>query len=135
LFIGKPGAGSSNSNHYAIENVGGAGQHTSSIVATSVQTVLLVLRTDFTAGIDTFSLIVNPPSIEPLTPDVIKADSNISSFTRLYIAGPGAFSIDEIRIGKTYGDVVPEPSSVVLAGIGGVGIAVVAWRRRRQCRR
>jgi hypothetical protein len=116
LFVGKPGNGAQ--HPYVIESVGGAGQQSSTVVPQAGQTVQLVVRVDFGAAIDTFRLFVNPGALEPATPDAIKSDINMSGIGRIYIAGPGAFSVDEIRIGTTFADVVqqssvPEPGSIV----------------------
>ena len=117
LFVGKPGNAPAHS--YVIESVGGAGQQSSSVIPVSGTTVLLVVRANFGAALDTFRLFVNPGGLEPLAADATKSDINMSGVSRIYIAGPGAFSLDEIRIGSTFADVVqpapvPEPSSIVL---------------------
>ncbi len=130
LFLGKPGT----SDRYAIENRGGANQHVSAVTATSGTTNLLVLRMDFTAGIDRFTLYVNPSpgALEPSS-GVVKQDSDVGIVRALTLYSTGAHSLDEIRIGTTYEDVVPvavpEPASLIS---GLIGLAALA---ARSCRR
>lgn len=130
LFLGKPGT----SNQYSIENRGGGNQHLSAVTATSGTTALLVLRMDFTAGIDRFTLYVNPSpgALEPSS-GVVKQDSDVGIVGALTLYSTGAYSLDEIRIGTAYADVVPvavpEPTSLISGLIGLAALA--AWPRRR----
>jgi hypothetical protein len=122
VFIGKPGNGPI--NDYDVETRGGTNQFDSGVAAVTGQTVLLVLRADFTAGLDNFTLYVNPPpgGTEPSS-GTVKSDTDVGTVSSLTLYSTGAFSIDEIRIGTTYADVVPsiavpEPSSAALAATG-----------------
>ncbi len=136
LFVGKPGGGTV--GNYALENGNGTGQVASSRPEALGTTALLVVRFDFTAANDTFRLYVNPTpgGPEPSTADATKTDLNISSLVGVSISTGAAatWSIDEIRVGNTFADVVapvPEPGSILLAFAGGVA---VFWHRRRRGR-
>lgn len=133
LFVGKPGGGTV--GNYALENGDGNGQVSSSRPEALGTTALLVVRFDFTAGNDTFRLYVNPTpgGTEPSIADALKSDINIGSFVGVSISTGAAatWSVDEIRVGNTFADVVtpvPEPGSIALLLTGGVA---VAWYRRR----
>jgi hypothetical protein len=143
LFIGKPGGGDLNS--YVLENRGGVGQVSSGAAAVVGDTVLLVVRADFTAGNDRITLYVNPtPGGPEPTSGTVKADANFGTITGLTLYSSGAFSIDELRVGTTFADVtpvpaigpgaaVPEPASLSLLGLGLGGAAGWRWRKRRSC--
>lgn len=116
LFLGKPGI----SNLYDIEDRGGINRQFSGVTATAGRTDLLVLRMDFTSGIDRFTLYVNP-NVDGPEPTIgtVKQDSNVGIIPAVTLYSTGAYSIDEIRIGTTYADVVavvPEPHGWVMAG-------------------
>jgi hypothetical protein len=87
LYIGKPGSGAPNPNLYVLENIGGAGQQATSVVPVSGQTVLMVVRADFTAGNDTFRLYINPPTngIEPSIANASKTDLDVGTVTTIDI--------------------------------------------------
>jgi hypothetical protein len=106
LFIGKPGGGAI--DEYVVEHRGGFGQLTSGVPAVVGRTALLVVKAQFMAGNDVFTLYVNP---EPGRPEpsstVVKTDLNLGTVSRIGIYSVGAFLIDEIRIGTTFADVVP----------------------------
>ena len=76
VFFGKPGNGPI--ANYDVETRGGSQQYDSGIAAVTGKTTLLVLRADFTAGIDKFTLYVNPTpgGFEPVT-GTVKADTDI----------------------------------------------------------
>jgi hypothetical protein len=114
LYIGKPGTGAPNPNLYDLENVGGTGRNATSVVPISGQTVLMVLRADFTAGNDTFRLYINPPGngIEPTIANATKSDLDIGTIS----------SVDELRIATTYIESVPEPSTLALLTLGAIGL-------------
>jgi hypothetical protein len=137
LFVGKPGGGTV--GNYALENNGGTSQVASSRPEVLGTTALLVVRFDFAAGNDTFRLYVNPApgGTEPAVADATKSNLDLGSFVGVSMSTGAAntWSIDEIRIGSTFADVVvpvPEPGSIVLT-LGG-GLALL-WRRRRSRRR
>jgi hypothetical protein len=138
VFFGKPGNGPI--TDYDVESRGGTLQADSGVAAVTGQTVLLVLRADFAAGIDKFTLYVNPTpgGTEPLS-GTVKQDTDIANVSGLTLYSTGAFSADEIRVGTTYADVVPispaavpEPASIVLvatAGLMGIGYALRCRKR------
>jgi hypothetical protein len=96
----------------------------------------LVLQADFRPGADTFSLWVDPPLITPgLTPpEAVKTDLDIGQVNGLVIYSTGGFSVDEIRWGNTFFDVVPvpEPGSIALAALGAIAFALVGVRKLRR---
>jgi hypothetical protein len=111
LFIGKPGgAGGGVLSPYVLEEVGGAGQVVSPVAPVIDETVLLVVKAEFAAGNDTFTLYVNPTpgSPEPVT-GAVKSDLNLGTSNSLLIYSGGAFSLDEIRVGETFESVTPRP--------------------------
>jgi hypothetical protein len=116
IYIGKPGSGAI--DRYVVENRGGDGQVASNVTPTANQTALLVLKAQFTATNDLFTLYVNPtPGAAEPSSGLLKNDANLGVVNGLTIYSTGAFSIDEIRMGDTFADVtpVPEPGAMALA--------------------
>jgi hypothetical protein len=110
LFIGKPGGGSL--EQYVIENRGGTGQVTSGVAAVVGHTTLLVVKAQFQTGPDVFTLYVDPPVNRPEpASSVMKTDLDLGLVSKIGIYSTGAFTIDEIRIGTTYADVVATGAS------------------------
>jgi hypothetical protein len=108
LFVGKPGSGAI--DQFVVENVGGTLQHASGTTVEVGEEYLLVLRADFSAaGVnDLFTLYVNPtPGAAEPASGTIKNDFDFGIFNDVFLYATGAFSIDEIRVGPTYADVVP----------------------------
>ncbi len=131
LYAGKPGVGAVNPNLYDIETQGGITRAPTTIPAVSGQTVLMVVRADFTAVNDTFKLYINPPGAdEPATPNAVLGGYSVGTVTALQVSGPGAFNFDEIRVGTTFASVVPEPATLVLALAGLLGAAALAMPGR-----
>ena len=111
LFIGKPGgAGGGVLAPYVLEEIGGAGQVVSTVAPVVGETALLVVKAEFGAGNDTFTLYVNPPTggAEPAS-GVTKSDLDVGMGEALFIYSGGAFSLDEIRVGETFESVTPRP--------------------------
>ncbi len=106
------------------------------MTATVGTTVLLVLRADFTASTDKFTLYVNPTpgAPEPLV-GTVKQNSDVGIVSSLTLYSTGAYGLDEIRIGTTYADVVPaivpEPASLVMASTAALASLGWWWRRGR----
>ena len=106
LFIGKPGGGAL--DQYVIENRGGANQIPSGLKVKVGKTELLVLKAQFMAGNDVFTLYTNPAVGKPEpTSNVVKTDVDLGTVSKIGIYSTGAFVIDEIRIGTTFADVLP----------------------------
>jgi hypothetical protein len=102
LFVGKGGG----SNEYVLETRGGLGQVSSGAPTIAGTTALLVLKVEFQAGNDTFTLYVNPVAGDPEPVGGIqKADLDLGLVSAIGIYSSGPFVIDEIRVGTTYGDV------------------------------
>lgn len=104
LFIGKPGAGSS--DQYVLENAGGGGQVSSGVAAVQGETVFIVVKAELQSGNDTFTMYVNPGKSEPSS-GAVKTDLDIGSPVSIALFSAGAFCVDQIRIGTTYKDVAP----------------------------
>jgi hypothetical protein len=108
LYVGKPGSG----DQYVLENRGGAMQVPSSVLAQSGQTVLVVVRADFTDGLNKFTLYVNPtPGCPEPSQGIVKEDIDGGTITELTIYSTGEFSMDELRVGNTFADVTPAMSA------------------------
>src|ERR1017187_9710232 len=102
LFVGKNGSGLNWGLQHGTTNT------FSSIACVSNQTVLLVLRGDYTSGADTFRLYVNPTpgAAEPASADAtVTYDIGTQNGLALSAGNLGAATFDEIRIGTTYADV------------------------------
>jgi hypothetical protein len=102
LFVGKGGG----LNEYILETRGGLGQVSGGFPTVAGTTALLVLKVEFEAGNDTFTLYINPVAGDPEPAGgVQKADLDLGLVSAIGIYSSGPFVIDEIRIGTTYGDV------------------------------
>jgi hypothetical protein len=106
LFVGKPGGGAV--HEYVLEDRGGAGQLSSGVPVAIGQTAFLVVKAEFRAGPDIFTLYANPTPGEPEPASgAIKSDRDFGTISRVGIYSTGAFEVDEIRIGASYADVTP----------------------------
>jgi hypothetical protein len=130
LYMGKPTTG----NNYVLDTVGNGGggsQSVSSTVATSGTAVLMVLRADLVAGgADSFKLYLNPSLLaEPGSADASKSSYDVGNITGVQFTGNIGFSLDEIRVGTSYADVVPEPGTYAAGAAMGL-LTLGAWCKR-----
>ena len=133
LYFGKPGGGAI--TQYVVEDRGGAGQVSSGVPAVVGQPALLVLKAQFNAGNDVFTLYVNPtPGGPEPAAGAVKSDSNVGPVTGLTIYSTGAFSVDELRVGDTFADVtpaVPEPSAGLALALAAAALGRRGTRRKQ----
>ncbi len=107
LFIGKPGGGAI--DQYVIETRGGSGQVPSGTSADVGHTALIVLKAQFLPGTDIFTLYTNPkPGGSEPSSGAVKSDLDLGTVSKVGIYSSGAFTVDEIRVGTSYEDVVPK---------------------------
>ena len=100
--------------------------------ATVGETSLLVVKLESLAGQDKFTLYVNPDINQPEPDsDLIKTDLDLGAAREIHLYQTGEYSIDEIRIGDTFGDVtpvsVPEPNSLIFLLVT-IACVSIAWR-------
>lgn len=122
---------------WGIDQIGGVGRVSSSVQPVVGTSALLVLKMEFGSEFqaDRVTLFLNPDSaVEPAT-GLVKEDMNTGLITRLALQSGGAFSVDEIRLGTEYADVVPGfapvPEPEEWAAFSGVALlAFAGWRRR-----
>jgi hypothetical protein len=133
IFSGKPGGGAI--ERYAIEDRGGGGQVASAVPVAVDETAFLVIKADFRAGADVFTLYVNPTpgAPEPAAGAVKTSAFGTGSGFTLY--STGAFSIDELRLGTTYADVTPVVPEPAAFGCALVAAPLLLARRRHSSRR
>ena len=103
LFVGGSGSG-----FYGIENRGGANSVASTTAPVVGETALLVIKAEFLAGDDRFTLYVNPTpgGLEPAA-GFVKQDLDLGLVDALTIYSTGEFELDEVRIGDTFESVTP----------------------------
>lgn len=125
IFFGVPGQAAPNT-FFGIEE-SGVGQTFSTIPAVDGQTYRLVAELDFDS--DRLNLWVDPGIGDEFAPDATRAytNTNWSSAVRLASGGTGATTWDNLAVGTAWAEVVPEPSTLWLGGIG----ALALLRRRR----
>jgi len=135
IYVGKSGA--DGYNNYGLEGPLGV-IDSSSVPVTAGVTAFIVLKAQFLAGSDIYSIFVNPAldGSESAAPSAIKTNfdpvpgSPLVGTTFLF-NNYGYYTIDEIRVGTTYADVmptaIPEPASLSLLA---VGFAALAGRTR-----
>jgi hypothetical protein len=106
LFIGKPGGGAL--EEYVLENRGGSGQVSSGAATVEEKTALLVVKVEFLPGNDLITLHVDPnPGHSEPSGGAVKSDLDLGVVSTLGIYSTGPFSVDEIRTGATYAEVLP----------------------------
>jgi hypothetical protein len=97
------------SNNYQLE-VGGTSHMTSRSAAVG-RTEFFVLRIDFTEGVDSVYLYVNPyPGAPEPMPTVSEINLDVGYVNQVSLTGPGGVGYDAIRIGTTFWDVAPPVS-------------------------
>jgi len=110
----------------------------------SANTVFVLMRLDYdnTTANDTAYAWFNPSlASEPSTATAISytaADLTSINALRFQAGGQNAsgtnavWELDELRVGRGWADVsvVPEPTAILLSGLG--GLALMRWRRRKQ---
>lgn len=107
IFIGKPGNGAL--NEWVIEGRGGESQVSSRKRLGAGRTDLLVLRIDYSRP-RRVSLWVNPAdrTTEPAKADAVY-EGLPPMIDRIGFYSTGGFTADELRVGRTFADVVPAP--------------------------
>jgi hypothetical protein len=95
---------------------------------------LLIGRIDFASGSETIRFYVDPPlGAEPSTPAIGPFLMHDFRFDRIRIqsGGNGLYSFDEVSIGTTYANVVPEPTAYGLLGVSSL-LCFATWRGTRR---
>jgi len=84
----------------------------SGVTAAIGKPVFLVLRMDFTEGVESAYLYVNPQpgAPEPMTAQASEINLSFHSLSTVSLTGPGGSAFDALRIGTTYADVAPATS-------------------------
>jgi hypothetical protein len=108
----------------------------------NAQTVFVVLKYTFDAfNGDSVGLFVNPTVTDTEPAPTLTAPVDTTNFTlnsgirSVYLRNnsvePDVMYVDELRVGTTWVDVIPEPASMGLFALGGIGLI---GRRRRAVR-
>ncbi len=84
----------------------------SSVAPVVGKPTFLVLRIDFTEGVESAYLYVNPQpgAPEPAVAQASEINLDFRALSKLSLTGPGGSAFDAIRIGTTYADVAPATS-------------------------
>jgi hypothetical protein len=106
IAFGKPGGDAL--GDYVAEDRGGNGQVTTGVKAEPGKVALVVVKLQFAENEDSFTLFVNP-DIKQAEPSqgISKKGKDYGQFDTLMVYSTGAFSLDEVRIGKTFAEVLP----------------------------
>ena len=103
-------------NMWAFQRLAGL-QALTTITPDAATTYLMVVRINYAAGNDTMRLYINPASLgsEPVSANASFNDFALDTVTSLsfFTNSTGTWSLDEVRIGTSWTDVVqPRPSSI-----------------------
>jgi hypothetical protein len=92
------------------------------------QTVFLVIRVDFLPGNDRVSLYMNPTpgQPEPSASSALKTDLDVGTVDSVTLNNYGGFTIDEIRVGSTFGAVTPLTAVSPAPAVSGFGLCALA---------
>ena len=87
---------------------GGIGRVYSEQEAIVGQAVFMVVKMEFMEGPDRFTLFINPSPGQPEPPGgLVKQDMDLAEATHIFLYSRSAWSVDEIRLGKTWAEVTP----------------------------
>jgi len=136
IGTGWTGAGASGIGNYSVfRNSGSGGTTTGNGGQVPLNTTkLLVVKLTFSgdSNVDTARLFINPAN-GPAPTDSMAVSTltglNFGDIDRVGMHWGAPSTLDEIRIGTTYGDVVPEPQTWMAMGLGALGL--IRQRKRR----
>jgi hypothetical protein len=117
-----------------LSRVGGGGYVSSGFPIIQEQSYLVIVEMRFQAGNDVFRLYVDPlSSANPGSPVVEKADLNVTELVQTGFTAAQEMTLDEVRIGQRYADVVPglavpEPGSLPVWCLFAIGAALYGFR-------
>ena len=104
LSIGRSTSGAP----FHISQRGGTGRVFSRHDAVVGETFFIVVKMEFTEGPDRFTLFINPAPGQPEPAgEAIKEDLDLTSATHLFLYSRSAWSVDELRLGRTWASVTP----------------------------
>jgi hypothetical protein len=121
---------------WGMDQISGIGRVSSTVQPAVGTPTLLVMKMEFgppTSNTDKFTLYVNPTSGEEPASGLVKQDMDTGLISRLALQSGGAYSVDELRLGTTFGDVVPGlavPEPEEWAAMTGAILLVCAAGRR-----
>jgi hypothetical protein len=117
----------------AFWGIDAAPENYSTIAATANQTFHLLGLIEYNSGVDTISLWIDPTDMNNLGTANASTTDTLGAFTKLRLgtgigSDPG-LTVDNLTIGTTFADVIPEPSSAAL--LLGLGAVALVLRRRK----
>ena len=117
----------------AFWGIDAAPENYSTIAATVDQTFHLLGLIEYNSGVDTISLWIDPTDMNNLGTANASTTDTLGTFTKLRLGtgiGSGSgLTVDNLTIGTTFADVIPEPSSAAL--LLGLGAVALVLRRRK----
>lgn len=131
-----------NQNLYGLDNNTGSQADTRvSTTAPSASTTWMVAELNFSTGME--YLFLNPSTANP--PSTASAAANYtmtsafqsSGFSAITLAAgfnTAQFKFDEVRVGTTFADVVPEPSAASFLAMAFTGLCARRFRTRKKAR-
>ena len=104
LAIGK----SASTGEYYISNRGGVGRVLSGVPGEVGRTRFVVVKMEFRAGPDRFTLYMDPvPGTAEPGDGVVKEDLDLQYAEKIFLYSRASWSVDEIRLGTSWEDVTP----------------------------
>jgi hypothetical protein len=124
LAIGK----SASTGEYYISNRGGVGRMLSGVPGEVGRTRFVVVKMEFQAGPDRFTLYMDPvPGTAEPGDGVVKEDLDLQFADKIFLYSRAAWSVDEIRLGTTWEDVTPASQGRFARNISSISWKPIVW--------